>query len=718
MNPTNKSLRIGIVGAGLNSDYHINFAKAHQSAQVVGVADADFGKAQECAKKHGIEGAFGSVKELLEHAAPDIVHVITPPKTHVGVAREVLEAGRHAIVEKPLALSAQDGRLLYEIADRHGVQLCAMHNHFFDPCMQRAHEAVTSGALGTIVNVESYYGLNTNIPAFRDYPRPNVLPWLYSLPGGVYQDFLPHPLYVLLEYTGAPRSLTVMSRATGVLPQRLPDEIRILVDGERAFGTVTFSFAANPHLHFVRIYGTKMMVEVDFNTMTTVTHPVSSLPKAAQKATYNLNDSWQRTQNTISNMFRFVKGDLKPYHGMKNLIHDFYDSIQAATPPPVSRTQALNVLDTMDAVLHQLKYEPLTHESITPAPRPQPQGARKILVTGGTGFLGTHLVKRLIGEGNSVRVLARKLSRVDGLAKLGAEVLWGDVADLDSFDLALAGCDVVIHLAAGTSGSEKDSQTATLQGTRNLLELCSRHKPQRLIYISSCGVYGVADYEKDAVVTEQAGLERFPERRGAYSASKQQAEKLVQEYMSTGGVPVVILRPGTIYGPGTDVYTPMLGFAVGSRYIVIGNGQFTLPYVYVDNVVEAIVKAAEKKEAEGEIFNVVDPEALSKRRYMDTVIRRIDPRAKVSYLPYAVLDAVVWGQELLCRALGRPPVLTRYRLSSSQKSVTYDCTKIMTRLNWTPPVSQQEALALLVASKRGGDDRVNVVTHSDDSQAA
>jgi len=276
----------------------------------------------------------------------------------------------------------------------------------------------------------------------------------------------------------------------------------------------------------------------------------------------------------------------------------------------------------------------------------------------------------------------------------------------------------VIHLAAGTSGSEKDSQTATLQGTRNLLELCARHKPQRLIYISSCSVYGVADYEKHAIVTEQAALERFPERRGAYSASKQQAETLVHEYMSKGDVPVVILRPGTIYGPSTDVYTPMLGFALGSRYIVIGNGQFTLPYVFVDNVVEAIVKSLEKKEAEGEIFNVVDPEPLSKRRYMDSVIRRIDPRAKVSYLPYAVLDAAVWGQELLCRALGRPPVLTRYRLSSSQKSVTYDCTKIIRRLDWRPPVSQQEALAQLVAAKRDGDDRVNAATHSDDSQAA
>ena len=406
-------LRVGIVGAGLNSDYHINFAKAYKGVQIVGIADSDLAKAQEAGRKHGIDRVFGSAHDLLAEGVPDVVHVVTPPRTHEAVTREVLEAGRHAIVEKPLALASRDADALYQLAARQGVQLCAIHNHLFDPCMQRADKLIKSGALGHVVNVESYYGLNTDIPAFRDYPRPNVLPWLYTLPGGVYQDFLPHPLYVLLEYTGAPRAVSVMHRSTGVLPQSLPDEIRVLVDGERAFGTVTFSFAAKPHLHFVRVYGTKMMVEVDFNTMTTVAHALSSLPKAAQKATYNLNDSWQRSVNTASNMFNFVTGKLKPYHGMMTLIHRFYEALQTGANPPVSRSQALTVLKTMDTIFEQLKYEPLRHDTILPSARSTGPRAKRILVTGGTGFLGRHLVQRLTADGHAVRVLARKLSRVD-----------------------------------------------------------------------------------------------------------------------------------------------------------------------------------------------------------------------------------------------------------------------------------------------------------------
>ena len=183
-----------------------------------------------------------------------------------------------------------------------------------------------------------------------------------------------------------------------------------------------------------------------------------------------------------------------------------------------------------------------------------------------------------------------------------------------------------MHLAAGTSGSEKDSQTATLQGTRNLLELCRRHKPAKLVYISSCSVYGIADYQGQGPVSETAALERFPDRRGTYSASKQEAERQIADFMKSGEVPVVVLRPGTIHGPGGELYTPMMGFSAGSTYVVIGTGDFVLPLTYVDNVAEAIVQSANSPAANGEIFNVVDPEALTKREY-NRAIRQVDANA-------------------------------------------------------------------------------------------
>jgi predicted dehydrogenase len=103
-------MRVGIVGAGLNSDYHINFSKAYKGAQIVGIADSDLSRAQECAKKYGITGVYGSVTELLQEAKLDVVHVVTPPRTHYDVVREVLEAKCHVLVEKPLALTWEEAK--------------------------------------------------------------------------------------------------------------------------------------------------------------------------------------------------------------------------------------------------------------------------------------------------------------------------------------------------------------------------------------------------------------------------------------------------------------------------------------------------------------------------------------------------------------------------------------------------------------------------------
>lgn len=686
-------MKVGIVGCGLNSDYHVRFAKSYPNAQIVGLVDRDENQAKIAAVKYGTANTFRSIQALVDFNRPDVIHILTPPKTHYLLAKEAIEAGCHVLVEKPLALNAQEAQALYDLADQHGVMLCAMHNHFFDPCMQKAHDLIASGRLGTIIHVESHYGLNTRIPAFRDYPAPNVLPWLYELPGGAFHDFMPHPLYVLLQYTGRPKQLKAFDRATGVLPHGLSDELRVLIDGEKAFGTITFSFAAQPHLHFVRIHGTKMVIEVDFNTMTMVAHSKSPLPKAVQKVLYNVSDGGQRFRSTVSNVIRFISGKLKPYHGMEVLIHRFYEAIEQKQPPPVTREQAMAVIETMDQMWKQVNVPPFDFSPIVPQLLNSRTRAERVLVTGGSGFLGKRLVELLASEGYLVRVLARKLSNVEPLKKLDVEIFWGDVADPVSLQKAFEDIQVVVHAAAGTSGSPRDCERGTLQGTENVLKLCETSQVKKLVYISSCSVYGVADYRSGQLVTEDSTLERFPEKRGHYSASKQQAEQLVIRSMEKKSFPVVILRPGTIMGPGGEVFTPMFGFSlVGKAFVVIGNGKFILPFAYVDNVAGAIMESIRSHNADYQIFNVVDSDRINKKEYMKRVIRILYPKARVVYLPYSALYFIVWLQEVLFKAIGMNPVLTRYRLISSQNAVLYDNAKIIGRLAWKPRVTLDEAL--------------------------
>jgi predicted dehydrogenase/nucleoside-diphosphate-sugar epimerase len=687
-------MKVGIVGCGLNSDYHINFARSYPGADIIGVVDKDQQKASACANKFGIPKVCSTIKELLEYSKPDVIHIVTPPPTHYSLAKEAIELKCHVLVEKPMALNTQEARKLYELAEENGVKLCTMHNHFYDPCMVKARDLIRNDQLGKVINVESYYGLNTRIDAFRRYPSPNVLPWIYNLPGGVFHDFMAHPLYVMLPYTGKPQEIRVMEKSFGELPQNISDELRILITGERSFGTLTFSFAAKPHLHFLRVYGTKMMINVDFNTMTTTVHPVSHLPKAAQKATYNLSESWQLFSNTMSNVWNFGRGKLRPYQGMKVLIHKFYDSIDGKGDIPATKDEALTVIQTMDEIWKQIKNTRLDFKPIIPIRSPGATGkGKKILVTGATGFLGKRLAELLIQRGYAVRALARKLSDIERLKQLNAEIFFGDVASVESLEPAFQGIDYVIHAAADTTGGEEEGQLSTVQGTRNIINLCEQSKIKKLVYISSCSVYGIADYKTGQTVTEESPLERFPEKRGSYSHSKLKAEAIVRQAIKNGRVPIVCLRPGTIWGPGGEVFTPMMGFGLGHKlFAIIGPGKFILPFIFIDNLAEAIIASMESEKSNGKIFNVVDPDRLTKKDYTDLLLKQLYPKAHYIYVPYGILYLTVFLQEILLKMLKRKPFLTRYRLTSSQKKIIYYTSKIATELKWNASISIQGAI--------------------------
>jgi nucleoside-diphosphate-sugar epimerase len=361
---------------------------------------------------------------------------------------------------------------------------------------------------------------------------------------------------------------------------------------------------------------------------------------------------------------------------------------------PVSKEQALMVLEAMEEIFKQVKNTRLSFEPIIPVERQGvKEGLPKVLVTGASGFLGTKLVESLVQKGYPVRALVRKLSNTKRLKACGVEVFFGDVADLESLRPAFREMDVVVHAAADTSGNEREEGRSTIQGTRNVLQLCGPSAIKKLIYVSSCAVYWVSNYRKGAVISEDAPLERFPEKRGVYSWSKLEADQIVAKAGSSGLMPIISLRPGTIWGPGGEIFTPIMGFSLGKKlFAVIGNGKFVLPFVYIDNLVEAIVKAIEKQEKAGGVYNVVDPERITKKDYMNNLVKRAYPGATCLYIPYSLLYPMVYMQEKLFSWMGRKPFLTRYRLTSSQKSILYDSAKLQTELGWKPPVSVEEGI--------------------------
>jgi 2-alkyl-3-oxoalkanoate reductase len=325
----------------------------------------------------------------------------------------------------------------------------------------------------------------------------------------------------------------------------------------------------------------------------------------------------------------------------------------------------------------------------------------KVLVTGASGFLGRRSVEILSERGFSVRALVRRTSKIGSLKRTGVEIYVGDVSDISTLKPAFEGIDFVVHTAADNSGTKEGAQRVTIGGTRNILDLCSKFPVEKLIYISSCSVYGVADCRDGQIINENGPLEKYPERRGVYSWAKIEAEKLVRDCMEKGTVPVACLRPGTIYGPGGKYFTPMMGFSFRDRlFVIIGNENLVLPLIYIDNLIDVIIRAIKLYTSIDKIYNAMDASSLTKKSYVDFLLRKLYPRSLFIYIPYTIALWTVSFQELLTNLLGCRAFLTTYRLISSQKNVRYSANRLLKDLMWVQRLPTRNAITRILDYER------------------
>jgi nucleoside-diphosphate-sugar epimerase len=228
----------------------------------------------------------------------------------------------------------------------------------------------------------------------------------------------------------------------------------------------------------------------------------------------------------------------------------------------------------------------------------------KILVTGGTGFIGGHLVRRLRTEkGAHLRALVRNAAKAEGLARLGVELVQGDLSDYKSLERAVEGCSVVIHAAAQVSSVPNRAvfEQSNVSGTGNLARASSAARVERFVHLSSIAVFGLP--------TTGEILESSPRRPcgDPYCDTKLDAENTVWQYHREAGLLSVILRPSGVYGPGSTHWSivPLKRVRKGKMFFVNG-GRGLLNYVYIDNLVDAILLVAEDDRAAGEAFIVND----------------------------------------------------------------------------------------------------------------
>ena len=201
-------------------------------------------------------------------------------------------------------------------------------------------------------------------------------------------------------------------------------------------------------------------------------------------------------------------------------------------------------------------------------------------------------------------------------------------------------------------------------------------------------------------MNEQSAYEPHPDKRGAYTRTKLAAERCVLDAIRDRGLPAVVVRPGQIFGPGAERVTPNGTIALAGRWIAVGDGTQTLPLVYRDDAVDALLLAAERPDAAGRMFNVVDPDELPQQDYLRRC-RQALPDLGVSRSPTGLFMLLAHGVELLGRLLKREVPLTRYRVRSLRPLANFDGTAAATVLGWSPKVGVQRGLDLTFGTDQG-----------------
>lgn len=511
--------------------------------------------------------AFMNSAEWQRWPTRPCVIIALPNQFHVEAVRLALERGCNVLCEKPLALKSEECIELRNLARQKSVLLKVAMSRRYLPSLMLARQIVKSGEVGKVHDIE-----------VRDCTeflwRPRSFQFFARESGGILADMGVHYLDFLENLVGPLTPLSYSDDARGGTESTAEyclsaDNVRIRMRLSRV----------EQSAGFIRIVGDKGEIKIDKGDEA----EISVLPKGLGRRQMSLHqpfDSLAWPKNFGGSFCQMVADFEREVGGTQTNIADVAD--------------AEHTVKLIEWAYHHREKDSLPaqvgHANETP-----------VVITGGTGFIGGHLLERLNAGTNNIRVAVRSPASCTNVARYPVSMIPTDLLDLDSVRGLVKGARTVFHLAYGTERSS--AEKVTIDGTKNIVRAAIEASVDCVVILSTMYVFGFPKTDKPVDET-------FPYHPygGEYGLSKAAMERwCLKQSEHAGNTRIVILNPTCVFGPGGGAYTTLpVGLAQRREFCWIEDGAGFCNYTYVENLVDAIVAAAQIPEAHGQRFIIND----------------------------------------------------------------------------------------------------------------
>jgi nucleoside-diphosphate-sugar epimerase len=317
------------------------------------------------------------------------------------------------------------------------------------------------------------------------------------------------------------------------------------------------------------------------------------------------------------------------------------------------------------------------------------------LVTGATGFIGTHLVKALVEKRRDVRCLVRKTSNTKKIETWDIELFYGDLLDKQSLEEAVKGIDIIYHLAGEVFASQRERYyQVNLDGLNNLLAACLKNSVRKIIHFSSNSSVGPNPDRKIPVNEDTPCRPIVP-----YGKSKLEGEYAIKHFSKEYGLPTVIIRPPVVYGPGVSQSSRVLTFLNlinKGLFRVVGDGENLISLCYIDNLIHGVLLAEAEKRSEGETYFFADERPYSINEIAETIAREEGKTLPKNHLPTWVAEILSISLMVPSKMFGFTSPLSRDTIKQLKYSWFVDISKAKKELGYRPIVNFNDGIRATV----------------------